>query len=267
MVKLALLAYPRSIRVLRGEEMIGTALDAGAASVSALAYETGALIVGGIRCRASTVADPAVRRVISDFACYAAMVWILFTLMGQDGLVSRTAYPLEAILLGGSFVLVLGGLGRAAGAAGLVWVVFAELFSVSLRGPLLSVVLPLAEILAPLAFFTVMTCARRSRRADPRRLLWLIAPAVLLLLNVTPGERQQLVIVGAVAAGAVLLLPLDLRLAIGVTATWLGIGAWSVATGLTLSYQWIHNPILWCVAAAPVVVAIGLASRRRLLRS
>ena len=265
---LALLAYPAPMRVARGEEMLATVQDASAGSRGRFAREIADLVRLGLRARGAQTASTGARRIVADGLCLAA-VWFMTldvsTLLSQrargmhDPLLSSTSIALLAAIL----AIALVGHDRLAGAGALVWT--------ALRLPALwdhhAGLVNLAPEVLPVICFCVMVLVPRRRASDPRRLAWLLVPAILVATaGPPPGEASPVLLACVLLAAllvvvvAVALLPTDPRLAIAGALSLSNLGIAVVA----INHDNSLVPTLF-VAAAPMVLAIAITRTRRLL--
>jgi hypothetical protein len=260
--RIALLAYPSTVRAPHADEMLATLLDASAGSRIAYGRELAGLIRHGLRARGRATADAGMPRVIADGFCLAG-VWILT--LGLSTLLSQRLRgmhdPLLAApsiaLLGVVLLLALIGYDRVAGAGALVWT--------ALRLPELLHAHPgsagIAPEVLPVVCFAVLLLAPRRRAVDLRRAGWLAVPA-LLVATLGPQDGSPLLLAAValaailVVASAAALLPADPRLAIAgaVPTTCLGI---QVAADPGLA-------TVLLIAAAPAVLAVTVVHGRHL---
>lgn len=263
---LALWAYPAGLRSARGDEMLGTVLDASAGSLRGFARELADLVRLGLRARGELAARVGAARLVADGVCLAG-TWLMTldfaTLLAQRqrGLGGPLLGWPSIALIGAALMLALVGVDRVAGAAALAWTAF-RLPALSELHPGLLGLLP--EVV-PAVCFAVMVLAPRRRSADPRGLAWLIVPVWLVLaLGPPPFEQNPLLVAGvalgaiAVVALAVVLLPTDPRLAIA--------GALplsNLAIGVAQSHHDTSLPVLVLVSATPAVLAVALVRTRR----
>ena len=276
--ELALLSYPPSARVARGEEMLATLQDASAGSRRRFVREIADLVRLGLRARGSQTARSGARRIearpdgniVADGLCLAA-VWIMTldvsTLLSQrargmhDPLLSLPSIALLTAVL----ALALIGYDRLAGAGALVWS--------ALRLPALwdhhAGLVNLAPEVLPIVCFCVLVLAPRRRAPDPRRLAWLLVPATLVAAaGPPPGEASPLLVAGVLLAAllvvvaAVALLPTDPRLAVAgaVSVSNLGIAVVAINHDGSLVARLF-------VAAAPLVLAAAVTRTQRLRRA
>src|SRR4051812_39758835 len=96
---LALCAYPPVARAARGEEMLGTLLDASAGSRSRFVRETVALVRRGLRTRATQTAGAGAGagRLVADGLCLGA-TWVMS--LDLSTLLSQRARGMHDALLG-----------------------------------------------------------------------------------------------------------------------------------------------------------------------
>jgi hypothetical protein len=266
--ELALLSYPATLRVARGEEMLATLKDASAGSRRRFVREIADLVRLGLRARGSQTASVGARRIVADGLCLAA-VWFMTldvsTLLSQrargmhDPLLSSPSIALLAAVL--SVALV--GYDRLAGAGALVWT--------ALRIPALwdhhAGIVSLAPEVFPIVCFCVLVVLPRRRAPDLRRLAWLLVPVSLVATaGPAPGEASPLLVAGVLVAAllvvvvAVALLPTDPRLAIAGAMSVSNLGIAIVA----INHDRTFVPRLF-LAAAPIVLAIAITRTRRLL--
>ena len=183
---LILRLYPRSVRIERGDEMLGTLLDAGANSATAFVRESASLALAGVRARARASAQLPAARLLADAFRLAAVIWIAVSLAGISAL--AFAYPaglggleLWLLLLWPVLTFSLLGYDRMAGLCGFAWVASVQL-PIAL-GPYPAL---LAGSLVPLLGFIVMIISPRCRPSDARRLAWLL-PTIAVSLIMQPA--------------------------------------------------------------------------------
>jgi len=259
-VRAALLAYPPDVRERLGAEMTATLLDVSRGSRRRFARELAGLAGAGLRARAERTAAQSGRRVVADGVCLAA-AWLmtldLSTLLAQRvrGLHDPLLAPGLLVLLGVALALVLVGHDRLAGAAALAWT--AARFPALLADVPGSALAVLAATVVPVACFVTLVLAPRRRRPDPRRLAWLLVPAVLVVTFGPPSYDQSPLLVGLVAAAALLVVLCalappagDPRLAIALALPLLTLGIRPDRVGIPL------------VAAALVLVSAGARRTR-----
>ena len=183
----ALRAFPPAIRSARGDEMLGTLLDASAPSHARFAREIVELVRAGLRARATETAQAGARRLVADGFCLAA-VWLLTLFLAADvanrirgpiagspGSPADLLWPWSLALLGAALALALIGFDRLAGAAAL-------LFTVSLFGDPARYDIVGADrlpLLVPIICFGALLLAPRQRKTDAHRLAWLAVAAAL----------------------------------------------------------------------------------------
>jgi hypothetical protein len=272
LARAALLAFPPEVRMARGEEMLGTLLDASATSRPRFAREVVDMVRSGLGARALESARAGPRRVIADGVCLAA-VWLLTLFLSSDLALwikgAEPGYPDGPLPLWSVAPLVLAlalalvGYDRLAGAMALLFTasVIVHLggaggLANGSHGPLLVATL----------CFGVLLLAPRPRAPDPRRLAWLALSAAFALVASTGDDAMAAVVLLALiflVPPALALLPTDPRLAIACALPTMGFGL-----------RIAHNPgnpspLGWLVVAmiltaAPLVLAIAVARTRRL---
>lgn len=220
----ALLAHPPDVRERAGHEMTATLLDASAGSRTRFARELAALARAGLHARAQRTAATGTRRVLADGVCLAA-VWLmtldLSTLLSQTvrGFQDPLLAPASLAALGIALALALVGYDRFAGVVALVWT--AARFPLLLdHHPGMGLVV-LAVTLPSVACFAVLVVAPRRRAPDPRRLAWLLVPAILVATFGPPEYDQSPLLLALVTVVVVLVvvyalatLAIDPRIAI-----------------------------------------------------
>ena len=226
----ALLAYPADFRAVRGEEMLGTLLDAGEDSAAAFVRGCGSLLVGGLRERARSSVQIGTRRLVEDAFCLAAVLWSVYWLT-SEAYRQTLAFPTWTLALAAAVpVFALRGRDRLGGVCGVTLAGYFLLrgYGVGhLPGQLVSIGHPsqvflLDRWLGPLVCFAVMIVRPRVRDQRTRRLAWLIPIAALGVF--WPPAVVLLVLIGAPLLGIVL-LPINPRLAIASAMIWIDIAA------------------------------------------
>jgi hypothetical protein len=233
---LVLRAYPPRVRAARGEEMLGTLLDAGEESGGAFIRGIASLLISGLRERAGENAQVGARRLVADAFCQAAVFWSLLELLSD-----LRRYPQmpvwSLVLLAGVPVFAILGRDRIGGLCGVAAAayVLTRGFGTPLSG---SEPMPLGHPgfvffagrwLGPLICFTVMVVRPRVRVHDPRRVFLLIPVAALVLVSATTTVLIPVTIlflIGLPLAG-IIVLPVDPRLAIASALLWADIGVTS----------------------------------------
>ena len=218
---LALRAYPPEVRLARGEEMLGTLLDAREDSEWAFIRGCTSLVVGGLRERARANARAGSVRLLADGFIQAALLWSLWHLLRWrlpfEG--HSVTWPiLTSVLLVGVVVFWALGRDRIAGICGLVIAGHEALQPGSMTG---SIGVPHAASLVQwtmvLGCFAAMALKPRVLARDPRRLIWPIAAAALTF--VSPIALVLTLLIGVPVLG-IIQLPVNPRLAIAGAAFW-----------------------------------------------
>jgi hypothetical protein len=238
---LALRAYPPGFRSARGEEMLGTLLDAGEDSTSAFIRGCASLVVGGLRERIRENARIGAGRLIADAFCLAGVLWSLMRFLSWHPVPRGYAqfWSLATLVLLAA-VLVFAALGRdrLGGLCGFVLGAHIAVQAVGQPGPQFSGVQFFLDYwLGPLMCFTVMVLRPRIRSRDPRKLLWLIPGAMVTAFFLIPhlgGVRttpeSSLFLIPELALGlglllgmpilGIILLPIDPRFVITSAVFW-----------------------------------------------
>jgi cytochrome c-type biogenesis protein CcmH/NrfF len=263
---LAVRAYPRDARLARGEEMIGTLLDAGEDSGRALIRGTASLIVGGLHDRARENARIGARRLITDAFCQAAVFWSLYMLAVRppqvDGSLGWPTWTL--VLLAGVPVLAILGMDRLSGLCGVLvagyFLIHASDTSSVAGQPVLighhnAIRFFVDRWSGPLVCYAVMFVKPRPRTHNLTRLLWLMPVGVLLLI---PHAPAALLILIALPVLGIFYLPVDPRLAIASALLWTDTVVMATLDGERLGLVTI--PVL------SLTVLIAVARQRSLAR-
>lgn len=226
-------AYPQRFRAERGEEMLGTLLDAGEDSTGAFIRGVASLLIGGLRERARENAQVGAGRLVADAFCQAAVFWSLLELLSDFSHYPQT--PIwSLVLLAGVPVFALLGRDRLAGLCGVIAAVFVLTRGygtplsgsepVQLGHP--DFVFFVDRWVGPLVCFTIMVLRPRVRAHHRRRLIWLIPVSVVVIMAATPAliSATLLFLIGLPLVG-IILLPIDPRLAIASAVLWADIAA------------------------------------------
>ena len=266
LARIALLAYPSRVRAVRGEEMIGTLLDASSGSEAAFWRELVALIGGGLRARAAVPARLTTGRVIADGFCYAGIG--MLALITAEVIAIAIRYPQavadstqvwELLLLAGCLSVALMGYDRIASMGALAWI--AIVINARYRGSTLGPVVAMDVV--PVVCFAVMLIVPRSGVRRVGRLAWLIPIAALGAASpaVGPGSYVLLVPLAIAAPVALARLPRDPRLAIACSVFAAEIAAFEAAEALSGQALSMGLPVtVLLFSLAPL--AIGFAARR-----
>lgn len=218
LASLGLLAYPKSLRSSKGEEIVGTLLDVSGGSNAAYAREIVALIGGGLRVRVGAAGGRQdATRLIADGFCYAGVGMLAFVTALCVGLVSHgpgvdASWLWRLLLLAACLSAALAGYDRIAGAGALIWVALG--IGAANRAHVAG--LQLAVDAVPAACFVIMLTMPRRHARRIRRAGWLIPIAALgaatggRVISIYPVLAPLAVIVPL----ALVRLPRDPRLAI-----------------------------------------------------
>jgi hypothetical protein len=166
----ALRLYPTEIRAARGEELLGTLLDAGEHSWLAFARELWSVVLGAWLARARVAAGEPAVRIASDTLRWCAVIALgmdLFGLVAEEVHWFNSSIPIayNTVCPAVIIVMFLLGLDRAAGLGGVAFCVYD-----ATRHPLAPTYLRVEELVL-IAGFGLMTVASRRRAGDLRLLL------------------------------------------------------------------------------------------------
>lgn len=226
--RLALRAYPQSVREAHGPEILGTALDLSEGSVRTTAHESLELLSSGLRTRLAAGADVSRRRLLADSCCLAAMLWGAIELLRWFTFQLEpdpTAAPWQLGLLAAMLVLALAGYDRIAGLCGLAWVALANPWS------------PIGErVIEPHTWISgvigrdlvlviglcVMVLLPRRSGFTPARLLWPLVLAGAACLDALDLSAPDAPII-AYTVFALAAVSLSPRMAIAAPLWWAGL--------------------------------------------
>jgi hypothetical protein len=250
----ALRAYPPAVHQARGLEMLGMLLDASEQSSWTFVRESGSLVLGGLRERRAITARAGTRRLLADACCQAViiflMLWIISALNTEAIAGPSHQLVVQAVVLAAILACALIGYERIAAIGGL-----AALAAYGPLGPHTQL-LPLAELLVPIACLLVMVRAPQRRPRDPRQLLWLLPVCVVAALHAHAHVGLPEVL-AVMSLGGLLRLPHDPRLAIACSLVWITVlsahAGRSFPAGLGL-------PVVLAAVAAGLMLTI--AARR-----
>ncbi len=250
--------YPDDIRGDRGEELLGTLLDAGERSRASFIGQLWSLIVAGLLARSRHAWTGPMRRIASDTLRWCALISVT---LGPAGMIAGRmhwgagvgAIPLNADTICPAVILALfvGGRDRAAGLTGVGF-----LFYLSIAYPLAPTYDGIHDLVI-LVGFVLMTHAPRRRRDGLRALVLipLLAQAFVSWNDLASGSQIGSIVPALTAATLVTITPsltLGTALASSVMAfPYLTDGA-AVPTGLEL------------LSCAPVAFVFAALSRHTL---
>jgi hypothetical protein len=229
LLRAGLQAYPPSVRDARGEEIVGTLLDASDGSWLRFGAELLDLVRGGLRARGNASAAVPLRRLIADVCRITALLWIAVELLRWltfelEPYPTPTSWTVALAVL--TLVLGLIGLDRLSGACGLLWLAASNSWvapgfkTLGATPGWLSGLL--IKDLVLIICLLVMIVAPRRREFNPRRLLWLAAVAGFAVLDALDMSEPAVPVLAISVFGltAILISP---RLAIAVPLWWIGL--------------------------------------------
>jgi hypothetical protein len=219
----------------------------------AFVRESGSLVLGGVRERRAITARAATRRLVADACCQAVIIFLvlwLISAVNTQGAGPSRQLPVQEVVLAAILACALIGYARIAALSGLV-----ALFAYGPLGPHTQL-LPLAELLVPIACLLVMVRAPQRRPRDPRQLLWLLPVCVVAALH-AHAQVGLPEVLAVMSLGGLLRLPHDPRLAIACSLVWITVlsahAGRSFPAGLGL-------PVVLAAVAAGLMLTI--AARR-----
>jgi hypothetical protein len=263
LARLALLAYPRALRASKGEEIVGTLLDASGTSNAAYARELVALIGGGLRVRARTAGRPGAMRLIADGFCYAGVGMLVLNIalrVGERlelrGAGADASLMWMLLLLAGCLSAALIGYDRIAGAGALL--------SIAINAAQAQFTdLQAAAWAVPAACFAVMLVIPRRQPRRIHRAAWLIPTVALGIAAGGRGPSTYLVLapLAVVVPLALVRLARDPRLAIACALLAATIAVAETADALQSGSMPIGLPLtILLFTATPLTIAF--AARR-----
>ncbi len=229
-LRAGLQAYPPSVRDARGEEIVGTLLDASDGSLVRFSAEILELVRGGLRARGNVSAAVPLRRLIADACHITALLWIGVELLRWvtwelEPFPTPASWTVALPVL--TVVLGLIGLDRLSAGCGLLWLVITNPwvqpgFKTLGETPTGWLNGLLIKDLVLAVCLLVMIVAPRRRQIDPWRLLWLAAWAGFAVLDALDMSQPAVPVLAtsAFSLAAILISP---RLAIAVPLWWIGL--------------------------------------------
>lgn len=229
--RLAVRAYPASVRADRGDELVGTLLDAGELSVATFSRELVSLVLSGLVARSRDAFGQPLWQLALDVVRWASIVIVARSLIGELAWLRWESFQwgsFTTVFLyyaGPALILAAftAGRDRAAGIIGLVWII----------RDILAHSQPPASLwielwLLPIAGFALMTIVPRRQRVR-ERVLWLIPGLVWALFGYTElGQQSGIGYITPVLATLVF-VPIQPALALGTAVAWSLMAAWYLA--------------------------------------
>jgi hypothetical protein len=228
-LRACLQAYPPSVRDARGEEIVGTLLDASDGSWLRFSAEMLDLVRGGLRARGNVSAAVPLRRLIADACRLTALLWIGVELLRWltwelEPYPAPTSWTVALPVL--ALVLGLIGLDRLSAGCALLWLAITNPwvepgFKALGETPGWLDGLLIKDLVLIICLL-VMIVAPRRRHIDSRRLLWLAALAAFAVLDALDMSAPAVPVLAISVFGlaAILISP---RLAIAVPLWWTGL--------------------------------------------
>jgi hypothetical protein len=259
----AIALYPPNIRVSRGQEILGTLLDAGSESRTAFVREIASISLGGLLARSRVAYERPSRSIASNILAAAALMWLADHIaFDVQWFVQDPKVPDALTFMGWAdvlipalvLVLVLARSDRLAGALGLAWIGL-DLFHYNPG--------PTAYIfdVAPALIFTGMILAPDKTTHGWRPIVWLL-PGLLWGFSVVTG-RGLTNGIGFITPPILALgfVALDPAFAIGTALTWTFFGI----SGLTINPSSVPADLQWA-SCAPLALLLA-ATCKRAMRS
>lgn len=253
--------YPAEIRGARGDELVGTLLDAGDASLTAFITELVSLILGALKAQSRRALGVPIRTLVYELLCWGAVVTVAKAVVGEVSAHIRwggslgslttvvTLYVLPALFL----AAFTARRPRLAGLLGLLWVA-AELHMHQPRFYLTELFLrgAIEQFLLPVVGSLLMITVPRRAPASANW-LWLLPAAIWAAFELTLlGAHSG---VGRVAPVLVILLlsPFEPALVLGTALSWtILVSVYVAPNGPSLTIV----ELLCCAPAALLLVAL-----------
>jgi hypothetical protein len=261
---LVLRAYPADFRSARGEEMLGTLLDAREDSGRAFVRGLVSLLIRGLRARARVNAQVGAPRLIADGFCLAGVLRALAMLTDEYHGFGGAWPAWTLVVLFGVPVFAVLGRDRLGGLCGLIVAGYFLTHLMALIDPPHDLqlighpdILPWSvdRWAGPCVCFVVMLLKPRKRPRDARRAALLIPIVVLFLM---PELATGVILLIALPVVGIIMLPVDPRLAIASAVLWAGLFASATANHVRLGL--VTLPIV-LLAMLLAVAQVRRASR------
>jgi hypothetical protein len=265
--RIAVRTYPVEVRAQRGEELVGTLLDAGEKSLATFVRQLASLGAGGLAARSRKTLRQPLRQISLDLVRWACITTVAGGLIGGlaslrwGGSFGGSPLTMWVQYVGPAVLLALFTLGhdRLTGIAGLIWLYAGSSYYVP---PSPSTGFWLEFWLLPLAGFVLMATVPR-RRHGLERALWLIPALVWAIFQYTElGAHSGVGYLTPVLATLVL-LPLAPGLALGTALAWSAMAANYLPIGLSETTR-LAIELLSCTPLALILLTLSRRAARRI---
>lgn len=270
---LAVRLYPSEIRDSKGNEILGTLLDAGDDSLVAFARQLTSLIVGALSARSRRALAESPAKLAISTICWAAIILVTRVPFKQGVLVLagvithvplvtvRDMYVLPLVILA-SFTV---GGRRLAGLLGVAWV---ALYVRDWESPGLATSQAVGQIVLPAAGFGLLALLpHAAAKTWQARILWLVPAAAVALTSLAPlwfsdpslWFPGQSIFILIPVISALVFLPVAPGFAVGTTLAWSSMWLWNIL-----------GDSIWAtllLASTPVALALVAIGRSAAIRS
>lgn len=262
--RIAVRAYPAEARAVRGEELVGTLLDAGDHSLAAFGRQVVSLIVGGLAARSREAFRQPLWQLALDVVRWATIMIVARRLIGEFAWLRWESFQwgsFTTVFLyyaGPALILTAftAGRDRAAGVIGLVWI---TRDIVRAGEPGASVWIELW--LLPIVGFALMTIAPQ-RKPGPARALWIIPGTIWAIFGYTELGQQSGIGYITPALASLVLVPIQPALVVGTAVAWSLMAAWYLAIPAAETTR-LGIELLSCTPLALILATLSARIVRR----
>ncbi len=257
--------YPAEIRAAKGDELVGTLLDAGDASLAAFLAELVSLIIAALVARSRDALSQPFGQIVSDTVRWGAVITVASSMAavvvdyvhwgGGIGWATVTSWQqcLAPTLILAMFIV---GQDRAAGVTGLTWCL-----DLVIRQPQFPLSAWISWMVLPILGFGLMT-VRPRRQSDPARGLLLIPILAWACFRWTElGAHSGAGYLVPVLAAAIF-LPTKPSLTLGTALAW----SLLAASYITIPYTHFMVLSIAMISCTPIAVALAVLTRRALTK-
>jgi hypothetical protein len=255
--------YPAELRAAKGDELVGTLLDAGDASLAAFLTQLVSLIIGGLAARSRNALSQPLDQIASDTVRWGAVITVASSMTtivveyvhwgGGIGWATITSWSecLAPTLILAMFIF---GQDRATGVTGLSWCVVE-----AWQHPQLPLSDWISLMVLPIVGFGLMTIAPRRPR-EPLRGLLLIPVLAWAFFRWTELGQQSGAGYLLPVITAAMFLPIKPTLTLGTAVSWSLLAAFYITIPET-HYVILSIAMLSCT---PIAIALIALTRRAL---